>query len=67
MKTVSVIGLGFVGLPLALIISEQGGKVYGIDVDEQKINDLNKGVCFLEEEKLISPNAYCLVYCKKNN
>lgn len=54
MKEVSVIGLGFVGLPLALVISEKGGKVHGIDINKQKIDELNEGVCFLEEEKLIS-------------
>ncbi|RJQ32031.1 nucleotide sugar dehydrogenase [Candidatus Parcubacteria bacterium] len=41
-KTVAVIGLGYVGLPLALLASKKGYKVYGIDISEEKINLINK-------------------------
>jgi len=36
----AVIGLGHVGLPLALLFVEKGFIVYGIDVDERKVNRL---------------------------
>lgn len=32
-----VIGLGYVGLPLAMLIARKGFKVYGFDIDENKI------------------------------
>ncbi len=54
MKKICVIGLGYVGLPLALVIAENGGEVIGVDVDVEKINNLKKGNCFLEEDELIS-------------
>lgn len=34
---VGVIGLGYVGLPLAMLIARKGFKVYGFDIDENKI------------------------------
>ncbi len=39
---IGVIGLGYVGLPLSLTISERGYKVYGFDKDIKKIKSLNK-------------------------
>ncbi len=41
-KTISVIGIGRVGLPLALILAEEGYKVYGIGRNEAKIELLKK-------------------------
>jgi len=32
-KSIAVIGLGYVGLPLALLADKKGFKVYGIDID----------------------------------
>lgn len=37
---IGVIGLGYVGLPLSLLLSEAGFKVTGFDIDERKVNDL---------------------------
>jgi len=39
-RSAAVIGLGYVGLPLALLLVEKGFVVYGIDVDERKVNRL---------------------------
>ena len=39
---VGVIGLGYVGLPLCLTISEQGFKVFGFDRDNSKVKSLSK-------------------------
>jgi UDP-N-acetyl-D-glucosamine dehydrogenase len=40
---VAVIGMGYVGLPLALEFAEAGFNVNGIDIDQKKINVLNQG------------------------
>jgi UDP-N-acetyl-D-glucosamine dehydrogenase len=40
--TVGVIGLGYVGLPLAMLISKKGFKVYGFDIDKNKIRILKR-------------------------
>lgn len=42
-KTVAVIGLGYVGLPLAVRAKEKGYDVIGFDIDEEKIKILKKG------------------------
>jgi len=42
--TVAVIGLGYVGLPLALLAAEKGYKVIGFDINTALIADLKKGV-----------------------
>lgn len=40
-KTVSVIGLGYIGLPTACIIADSGFKVYGIEKDDNTIFNIN--------------------------
>lgn len=40
---ISVIGLGYVGLPLAVEAGKAGYRVTGIDISEEKIKMLNKG------------------------
>jgi UDP-N-acetyl-D-glucosamine dehydrogenase len=41
---VGIIGLGYVGLPLAILIKKQGFKVIGFDKDKKKINNIKKGI-----------------------
>jgi len=45
MKKISVVGLGYIGLPTALIAAEHGYQVSGFDIDEQKIKTINEGIC----------------------
>lgn len=52
--TVTVIGLGYVGLPLAVLAAQKGYKTYGIDQSRVKTEWINKGVNFLEDEFLKS-------------
>jgi UDP-N-acetyl-D-mannosaminuronic acid dehydrogenase len=40
-----VVGLGYVGLPLACLIAESGMMVTGIDVDTIKVRSINQGIC----------------------
>lgn len=49
-KTVSVgiVGLGYVGLPLALRFSEIGIHVIGFDIDQKKIDSLNSGKSYIK-------------------
>ncbi|MEA2575652.1 MAG: UDP-N-acetyl-D-glucosamine dehydrogenase [Chloroflexia bacterium] len=44
-----VIGLGYVGLPLAVIFAEAGYHVTGIDVDSRKVDALNRGESYIED------------------
>src|SRR5690242_20665945 len=44
---VGVIGLGYVGLPLSLLFSDQKFRVTGFDVDEQKVEILTSGGSYI--------------------
>lgn len=50
--TTSVIGLGFVGLSLAVANAKKGFKTIGMDVDQEKINFLKQGKSNFYEPKL---------------
>ncbi len=48
--TVTIVGTGRVGLPLALFLADHGHKVIGLDTDEQKVNLISQGhMPFMEE------------------
>jgi UDP-N-acetyl-D-glucosamine dehydrogenase len=50
MSKVSIVGLGYVGLPLALLAAKKGHEVTGIDLNEDKINKINAGKDPLNDE-----------------
>ena len=45
----AVLGLGYVGLPLAVVFAEAGFDVIGIDPDASKIDALNKGESYIPD------------------
>ncbi|GAX59256.1 UDP-N-acetyl-D-mannosaminuronate dehydrogenase [Candidatus Scalindua japonica] len=49
---VGIIGLGYVGLPLAIHFGQQGFKVIGFDVDERKIEMLYQGQSYIKHIKM---------------
>src|SRR5215470_15282194 len=44
---VAIIGMGYVGLPLALLYSERRFPVTGFDIDERKVSTLNAGGSYI--------------------
>jgi len=48
-RSVAVVGLGFVGLPLAMAFAGKGFRVMGIDIDAEKIESLNGGQSYLAD------------------
>ncbi len=46
---VGVVGMGYVGLPLAVAFAEYGLHVVGIDVDVSKVDSLNAGESYIED------------------
>jgi UDP-N-acetyl-D-glucosamine dehydrogenase len=48
---ITVLGLGYVGLPLATVFAEAGYNVIGIDPDDRKIDQLNKGISYIKDVK----------------
>lgn len=48
-RHVVVLGLGYVGLTLALVLAEEGFLVTGVDLDHDKVEALNRGVSHVHE------------------
>ena len=49
MTTVGVIGLGYVGLPLALAFAQEGCDVIAVDVDSRKVEAIEAGESYIED------------------
>ena len=56
MKSVSTLGLGYIGLPTSALIASNGIKVYGVDIDDSVVKKLNRG-----ETHIIEPDLNDLV------
>ena len=48
---IGVIGLGYVGLPLAMAFAKKGFKVWGIDLDKDRVTRLKKGQSYILDLK----------------
>jgi len=46
---VGIMGLGYVGLPLAVALAEEGHDVLGLDTDPAKIESLRNGTSYIED------------------
>ena len=46
---VVVLGLGYVGLPLTVVLAEAGYHVTGVDPDQNKVDQLNQGVSYIDD------------------
>jgi UDP-N-acetyl-D-glucosamine dehydrogenase len=46
---IGIVGLGYVGLPLAVAFAEAGHEVVGLDTDPRKIEALNAGRSYVED------------------
>jgi UDP-N-acetyl-D-glucosamine dehydrogenase len=46
---IAILGLGYVGLPLAVVFAEAGFTVTGIDPDGRKPDSVNKGVSYIPD------------------
>ena len=49
---VSIIGLGYIGLPTAAMIASRGIEVIGVDVSEHAVNTINRGEIHIVEPEL---------------
>jgi len=51
-ETVSVIGLGYIGLPTAAMFAAYGKKVIGVDVNQHAVDTINRGQIHIVEPEL---------------
>jgi UDP-N-acetyl-D-mannosaminuronic acid dehydrogenase len=52
MHTIAVIGLGYIGLPTAVIFAQRGYRVIGVDIDAKKVEAVNAGRSYIREPYL---------------
>ena len=52
MINITVIGLGYIGLPTAVMLASNGANVYGLDINKKIIDDLNQGLAHINEKFL---------------
>jgi len=53
-KKVAIIGLGYVGLPLAILVDKKGYESIGVDIDENKVKMLNdRTFPFIAEKNIV--------------
>jgi UDP-N-acetyl-D-glucosamine dehydrogenase len=46
---VAILGLGYVGLPLAVVFADAGFEVIGIDPDQRKVDSIRSGVSHIQD------------------
>ncbi|MBN2117672.1 MAG: nucleotide sugar dehydrogenase [Anaerolineales bacterium] len=46
---IGILGLGYVGLPLAVVFAEAGFHVTGVDPDSRKVDSINQGVSYIPD------------------
>ncbi len=51
---ICVIGLGYIGLPTASMLANNGYKVVGVDIDEKRVNTIKNGELLIEEQGLMT-------------
>jgi UDP-N-acetyl-D-glucosamine dehydrogenase len=49
MKTVGIVGLGYVGLPLAVAFAREGREVVAVDLDARKVKAIEAGESYIED------------------
>ena len=52
MTAISVIGLGYIGLPTAAILAAQKIQVYGMDINQHIVDTINRGFIHIVEPDL---------------
>ena len=58
---VGVVGLGYVGLPLAIEMAKEGFQVTGIDISKEKVDSINAGISYIPDV----PNETVLSYISR--
>ncbi len=75
MTTVGVIGLGYVGLPLAVAFAQEGCEVVAVDVDSRKVEAMRAGQSYVEDvssevlrevaERFMPTTRYCATWPRR--
>ena len=62
---VGIIGLGYVGLPLALACCKNGFKTIGFDIDKYKVKKINLGISYIKQVNNINLPKKKKIICNR--
>ena len=51
-KKIIVVGTGYIGLPVAILLARSGYKVIGVDINKNVVNATNNGVLHIKEKEI---------------
>ena len=57
MQSVCIMGLGYIGLPTAGVLAQNGYQVLGVDVKQQVIETINRGEIHIVEPDVVRSKA----------
>ena len=60
-KTVCVIGLGYIGLPTAAILANNGFNVRGVDNNQKIVSKINNGEIHIVEKNLAESVKFAIL------
>ena len=69
---IAVVGLGYVGLPLAVEFAESGFDVIGMDIDVEKVGQISAGVSYIDDiaservGKLVNAGKFSATNCYRD-
>jgi UDP-N-acetylglucosamine 2-epimerase (non-hydrolysing) len=49
-KSIAVIGMGYMGLPISSLLAQAGYSVTGVDLSQEKVDSINRGECPFDED-----------------
>ena len=52
LKTICVVGLGYIGLPTAVVLASRGISIVGVDISEDVVAKINRGEIHIVEPDL---------------
>lgn len=52
LQSIVVVGTGYVGLPLAIMLARSGYNVIGVDINREVVRAINEGILHIKEEDL---------------
>jgi UDP-N-acetyl-D-glucosamine dehydrogenase len=58
-----VVGLGYVGLPLALAFVQAGSRVVGLDSDSRRVEAIRAAQSYVEDVPVTTSSARCRPAC----
>jgi len=51
-ETIAVVGMGYMGLPIASLLAQAGYRVSGVDLNQDKVEAINRAECPFDEDGL---------------